>query len=235
MIFNTGFNDMPRGWKSNNELNYRIYTCWHGMLMRCYCEKYQNKYPTYRGCYVCNRWLKLSNFVEDISKIKNYELWFKNPRKYALDKDIKSNGINKCYCLEECMFVTNKENTQQAVKTRKYKFTEEHKQNMSKTRKEKGIAVGKNNGMYGKHRTEQEKENRSFIVVRCDKNDNIIDIKYAFKYKDYGFNTGKIGQCCKNKLKSTGGYKWKYLSDVPEEDILNYIRHNMQVKIEEEY
>ena len=34
-----------------------------------------------------------------------------------MDKDIKSNGKNKCYCLEECVFITNEENAKQARKT----------------------------------------------------------------------------------------------------------------------
>lgn len=120
MIYGKGINDMPYGWAKENELNRRIYRCWSSMIKRCYYEKYQQINPTYKGCYVCERWLKLSNFVEDISKIENYELWItgfnkkKNP--YELDKDIKSNNKNKCYCLEQCQFVLQKDNGSKAHK-----------------------------------------------------------------------------------------------------------------------
>lgn len=121
MVHGVGINDMPYGWRKESELNYRIYDCWKHMLERCYSKKYQEKFPTYKGCYVCERWLRLSNFVEDISKIDNYELWINNPKKYiALDKDIKNNGNNKCYCLEQCMFVTNEKNVKQSNKTMDY-------------------------------------------------------------------------------------------------------------------
>ena len=119
MVYNIGINDMPRGWKRRTEWNLRVYTLWHSMLCRCYDEKYHQRFPTYKECYVCERWLMLSNFVEDIVDIENYELWLNNSnQRIALDKDIKSNGNNKCYCLEQCMFVTVKENNIQLVKTR---------------------------------------------------------------------------------------------------------------------
>lgn len=110
MIYNIGINDMPKGWKRKTEWNLRVYSTWQGMLMRCYSDKYLEKYPTYKKCWVCDRWLLLSNFVEDIVKIKGYDLWLNNPSKrIALDKDIIDEK-NKCYCLEKCMFVTNSDN-----------------------------------------------------------------------------------------------------------------------------
>ena len=120
LICGKGINDMPCGWASKNELNKRVYQVWHRMLYRCYDEKLHEKKPTYINCTVCNRWLYLSNFVEDIVKIPNYNLWLSgfnekiNP--YQLDKDIKSNGTNKCYCLEQCQFVSHEENSRQAHK-----------------------------------------------------------------------------------------------------------------------
>lgn len=32
--------------------------------------------------------------------------------------------------------------------------------------------------------------------------------------KEYGIANGNIGKCCKGKLKSTGGYKWRYKESV---------------------
>lgn len=111
MVYNIGINDMPKGWKRKTKWNLRVYNIWHDMLMRCYDEKYLQKYPTYKDCYVCERWHRLSNFVEDIIKIDNYDMWLNNPcKRISLDKDIKSKG-EKCYCLDKCMFVTNSDNS----------------------------------------------------------------------------------------------------------------------------
>ena len=113
LIFGVGINDMPRGWISENELNKRIYHCWHDMLRRCYNEKERKNFRTYKECYVCDKWHKLSGFVEDVRLIDNYDFWARYPNKrIALDKDIKVKG-NKCYCLEKCIFATMKENNGQ--------------------------------------------------------------------------------------------------------------------------
>ena len=121
MVCNKGIYDMPIGWKRESQLNLRIYTLWNAMLHRCYDEKVQEREPWYKGCYVCDRWFILSNFVEDISKIPNYDYWKNHPNeRIALDKDIKSNGKNKCYCLEQCQFVTMSENSKQVRKTQEH-------------------------------------------------------------------------------------------------------------------
>jgi len=39
-----------------------FYAKWVGMLERCYSEKFQNKWPTYIGCYVILDWIYFSNF-----------------------------------------------------------------------------------------------------------------------------------------------------------------------------
>lgn len=218
---------MYYGWMSETELNRRTYGVWQRMLERCYSEKYQKNNPSYKGCYVCNRWLKLSNFVEDISKIDNYEFWKNNPNKrIALDKDVKSNNENKCYCLEQCMFITQEENSKQSHINRDYT-----------------IYQGENNIWYGKTFPEEMKRKMSNakisgIVVRCDKEGNIIKVYNGTPdvQKDFNINKSNIIKCCKGKTKSAGkdenGNKlyWKYLKDIPNEIILNYIIKNMQFK-----
>lgn len=86
----------------------REYALWHRMLKRCY----SGKYPTYKGCKVCDRWLVYTNFLEDLPLIEGYELWRDNPnQRIALDKDIKQVGMeNKVYSLETVKFVTCSEN-----------------------------------------------------------------------------------------------------------------------------
>ena len=184
MVCGKGVNDMPRGWTKTDEWNYRVYQLWKSMIQRCYDEKYHEKYPTYIGCTVCKRWLKLGNFVEDIKLIENYELWLSgfgekiNP--YQLDKDIKSNGTNKCYCLENCCFTTIEENCKQANKTRDNTYLQ------------------------------GENHPRATLVDRFSLDGIYIDTKYQFEYVRMGFNSGHIYSCCKGKRKTHKGFIFKY-------------------------
>ena len=56
-MYNIGHNDMPRGFSTTP-----YYQRWHMMYQRCYARRPTQ--PTYKGCYVCVRWRKLSSFVE---------------------------------------------------------------------------------------------------------------------------------------------------------------------------
>lgn len=85
----------------------RIWVChfyrkWQDMLKRCYSEKYQEKYPTYKGCSVCQEWLIFSNFKAWMEK-QDYE-------GKQLDKDILFPG-NKVYNPETCVFVDQRVNS----------------------------------------------------------------------------------------------------------------------------
>lgn len=220
VISNVGINDMPSGWRLKNDKNKRIYTCWSDMIRRCYSEKSLKKNPSYKDCFVCERWLLLSNFVEDIEKIDGYENWLNNPNKrIALDKDIKTNGKNKCYCLENCMFVSQVENTKQSNKTmsRDYMKGENncwHGKNLS----EEHIAKRKETVL--KNETFKGVNNpRALKVAQCDENWNIIKIWDYIKEASIELDicyTSIIG-CCKGKQKSTKTkdgtkYKWKYIN-----------------------
>ena len=71
LVQDHGINDMPWGWASENEWNWMVYQKWYGMLRRCYDEDFHKTKngKNYIGCTVCDRWLTLSNFVEDVPKI----------------------------------------------------------------------------------------------------------------------------------------------------------------------
>jgi len=71
---------------------------WTNMLMRCYNNKYQDKRPTYKGCTVCEEWLRFSAF----------KMWMETQDwvEKELDKDILFTG-NKVYSPETCVFVTS--------------------------------------------------------------------------------------------------------------------------------
>lgn len=66
------------------------------MLRRCYDEKSLVKKPSYKNCYVCDEWLKFSNFKKwfDENYIKNY----------CLDKDLFSD-VDKIYSPQTCCFI----------------------------------------------------------------------------------------------------------------------------------
>ena len=78
------------------------YQVWMSMLTRCYCEKYQQKRPTYTKCLVIKEWLVFSVFKK----------WMKaqNWQGMDLDKDIKIIG-NDIYSPETCVFVSRQVNS----------------------------------------------------------------------------------------------------------------------------
>ena len=79
----------------NGKLNLS-YMRWKNMLHRCYNSNYHLKFPTYKGCTVCEEWLNFQNFAK----------WFEDNyiENFQLDKDILIKG-NKIYSPETCCFV----------------------------------------------------------------------------------------------------------------------------------
>lgn len=90
-------------WKQAKQL-------WSNMMKRCYNPK---DYMGYFGrCFVDARWHCFANFLTDISKLENFDMWLSASEtglKYNLDKDLKVPD-NKVYSRELCMFVTEYEN-----------------------------------------------------------------------------------------------------------------------------
>ena len=213
IVYGKGINDMPRGWASEDEWNKMVYLKWKNMLARCYSEKYHEKHPTYKDCTVCERWLLLSNFVEDFYKIDGYDKEKLLNGELCLDKDIKSNGQNKEYYIENCMLVSNTENIKQSNKTMDYSF----------------IKTGENSRMYGKI---GEDHPCSIKVVQYDKQGNLIKVWDCISdvERKLGIKQCNISTCCSfwkmncNKeewfktykaypLKSAGGFIWKYYDE----------------------
>ena len=73
------------------------YQAWTHMLERCYSDKYQERFPTYKGCSVSDEWLTFSNFRR---WMESQDWEYKQ-----LDKDLLFEG-NKVYSKETCVFVT---------------------------------------------------------------------------------------------------------------------------------
>ena len=85
-----------------NKKEYKIY---QNMLQRCYDPKYQERYPTYKGCTVEDYLLNFQHMVEWIK-----ENYYEVPgERMELDKDILYKG-NKIYSRETCIFVPQRIN-----------------------------------------------------------------------------------------------------------------------------
>ena len=95
------------GYVDGKQKQKRVWTCpyyqaWKSMLVRCYSTKYQERYPTYRGCSVSKEWLTLTCFKSWMEK----QEW----EGKQLDKDLLFEG-NKVYSSDTCVFVTQPVNS----------------------------------------------------------------------------------------------------------------------------
>lgn len=90
---------------SKDRLLLLPYRLWHGMIRRCYDNKYKNHKTSYCDCSVCEEWKYFSNFNKWFDKHKE-----EYKEGYQLDKDILVKG-NKVYSPETCCFVPNEINS----------------------------------------------------------------------------------------------------------------------------
>ena len=84
--------------------NLKAYTCWAGMLERCYTKASLAVRPTYKDVTVCSEWHCFSVFLE----------WFNSNyiEGYVLDKDKNAkDGGAKIYSPETCVFIEAGENS----------------------------------------------------------------------------------------------------------------------------
>ena len=191
-VCGVGINDMKGKWycclrkAKTEEQKYqaRVYQVWRGMLRRCYTNL--DKHPTYKGCQVCVRWRKFSNFTRDITKIPNYELWLNNSgKKISLDKDILLKG-NKLYHPKLVKFVSMAENNREMLKRNNF--------NVCKI-------AGKVSSF---------KRSKAVIGVSIE-NGSILEFKSASEAERVGgFTRTNICACCTGKQKSHKGYTWRY-------------------------
>tara|TARA_R110002020_G_scaffold70727_3_gene183437 strand:+ start:475 stop:1053 length:579 start_codon:yes stop_codon:yes gene_type:complete len=103
-FYGVGYNSKRKHKTKVNGKHTLAYEVWKGMLMRCYCPKYQAKKPTYKGCGVSGVWHDYQNFADW------YELHDFSKSGYQLDKDILFTG-NKIYSPETCCFVPHEINS----------------------------------------------------------------------------------------------------------------------------
>lgn len=80
------------------------FVAWRNMMKRCYCQKFHDKYPTYIGCTVDERWHNFQNFAEWYVNQVGYD------KGYHLDKDLLIQG-NKVYSEWSCVLAPPEINT----------------------------------------------------------------------------------------------------------------------------
>ena len=94
LVHGVGVND-------KHGVDERVYALWRGVLVRSN-NIYEELNPTYIGVSCCKRWIKLSNFVSDISDLHGFDNWLNQG--WQLDKDILVKG-NKSYEKDMVCFV----------------------------------------------------------------------------------------------------------------------------------
>ena len=62
-VYGVGVNDKTRPCWVDGKI-VKEYQFWQGMLERCFSEKYQTRYPTYKGCNVSDNFLHYSFFYD---------------------------------------------------------------------------------------------------------------------------------------------------------------------------
>lgn len=79
-----------------------FFRVWHNMIQRCYSKAFLKNNPSYEDAFVCEEWLRFTNF----KKWMLSQQW----ENMQLDKDIKNKG-NKVYSKQTCLFIPQALNT----------------------------------------------------------------------------------------------------------------------------
>ena len=82
----------------------REYSLWKSVLQRCYCQKYQERKPTYKGCEVETFLLSFTNFYNFVRSLKGFGEVDEKGKPFQMDKDLLVKG-NKTYSVESICFV----------------------------------------------------------------------------------------------------------------------------------
>jgi len=98
LVYGVGVNDWVGAVKVDGK-KIKEYQLWSGVLKRCFTDGFKQSRPTYKDVTCSKEWLSMTNFVNDVSKMKGFGL-----SGWCLDKDILQKG-NKLYSKDTCCFV----------------------------------------------------------------------------------------------------------------------------------
>ena len=108
LVWGVGFNDKTRPcWVDGK--NVKEYKLWQSMLERCFSEKLQTRYPTYKGCNVSDNFLNYAFFYGWCQEQTGFGKVDEKGRSWCLDKDLLFVG-NKTYSETTCVFVPHEIN-----------------------------------------------------------------------------------------------------------------------------
>ena len=103
LVYGVGLNDKTRPANVDGK-SVKEYSLWGDMLKRCFSEKEQTRYPTYRGCSVSDNFLNYTYFYDWCQQQVGFGKVDENGRSWCLDKDLLFKG-NKLYSEYTCVFV----------------------------------------------------------------------------------------------------------------------------------
>ena len=109
LVCGVGFNDKTRPAKVDGKI-VKEYDLWQSMLSRCFSEKCQTLYPTYKGCNVSDNFLNYAYFYDWCQEQIGFGKVDDKGRYWQLDKDLLFIG-NKTYSETACVFVPNEINS----------------------------------------------------------------------------------------------------------------------------
>lgn len=97
-----------RGYQGRDKVNCKskAYIRWHDMMNRCYNEKFHERQPQYKECFVCDEWWSFNNF----EKWYNDNFYETDNQTMDLDKDILFKGNNE-YSPSTCCIIPHSINT----------------------------------------------------------------------------------------------------------------------------
>ena len=99
---------LPRPAKVDGKI-VKEYDLWQSMLSRCFSEKYQTRYPTYKGCNVSDNFLNYTFFYDWCQEQTGFGKVDEKGRYWELEKDLLFTG-NKTYSETNCVFVPHEIN-----------------------------------------------------------------------------------------------------------------------------
>ena len=103
LVYGVGVNDKTKPTKVDGK-TVKEYDLWQSMLRRCFSEKCQTLYPTYKGCNVSDNFLNYAYFYDWCQQQIGFGKVDENGRYWQLDKDLLSVD-NKLYSETTCVFV----------------------------------------------------------------------------------------------------------------------------------